>query len=71
MGFSCKRAENLLFSGAHFHATRPQTEDTTRFSLDFRVVHLDDVRARRGAPNVDNRSTGSALDDYVMPEEDG
>jgi hypothetical protein len=69
VGFSCVRGENLLFSGAHFHATRPQTQNVTRFSLDFRVVHLDDVRAGRGAPNVDNRSSGSALDDYVMPDE--
>ncbi len=69
VGFSCARGQNLLFSGAHFHATRPQTENVTRFSLDFRVVHLDDVARGRGAPNVDNRSTGSALDDYVMPEE--
>jgi hypothetical protein len=69
VGFSCRRAENLLFSGAHFHATRPQTENVTRFSLDFRVVHLDDVKCGHGAPNVDNRSTGSALADYVSPED--
>jgi len=69
VGFSCRRAENLLFSGAHFHATRPQTENVTRFSLDFRVVHLADVEDGRGAPNVDNRSTGSALVDYVSPED--
>lgn len=69
VGFACRRADNLLFSGAHFHATRPQAEDTTRFSLDFRVVDLDDVAAGRGAPNVDNRSRGSALPDYVQPED--
>ncbi len=68
LGFSCTRGDNLLFSGAHFHATRPQSEGVTRFSLDFRVVCLDDVDAGVGAPNVDNRSTGSALVDYVLPK---
>ena len=67
-GFACHAAENLLFSGAHFHRTLPQTLGTTRFSLDFRIVHLDDHAARRGAPNVDNRSRGSALPDYVHPQ---
>lgn len=65
VGFSCRRGENLLFSGAHFHRTREQALGTTRFSLDFRVVHLGDHAAGHGAPDVDNRSRGSALQDYV------
>jgi len=65
VGFSCRRGDNLRFSGAQFHATRPQSRGTTRYSLDFRVVWLDDHAAGRGAPNVDNRSRGSALVDYV------
>ncbi len=65
LGFSCRAAENLLFSGAHFHATLPQMTGRTRFSLDFRIVDLDDHEAGLGAPNVDNRSRGSALRDYV------
>ena len=40
----------------------------TRFSVDFRTVHLGDHRAGLGAPNVDNHSTGSALKDYVRPQ---
>ena len=67
VGFSCRRAENLLFSGAHFHRTRPQATGLCRYSLDFRVVHLDDHAAGLGAPNVDNRSRGSALADYDHP----
>lgn len=67
LGFSCRRGENLLFSGAHYHQTREQSLGTTRFSLDFRIVHLEDHRAGRGAPDVDNRSRGSALRDYVRP----
>lgn len=65
VGFSCTRGETLLFSGAHFHRTLPQSKGRTRFSLDFRIASLDDVAVGRGAPNVDNRSTGSALVDYV------
>lgn len=67
IGFACQRAQNLLFSGAHFHQTRPQESGRTRFSLDFRVVHLPDHQAGLGAPNVDNRSRGSALRDYTHP----
>jgi hypothetical protein len=68
VGFSCTRGQNLLFSGAHFHRTLPQASGRTRFSLDFRLVHLGDHAAGKGAPNVDGRSRGSALRDYVQPE---
>ena len=65
VGFSCTRGETLLFSGQHFHRTLPQSKGRTRLSLDFRIAQLDDVEAGRGAPNVDNRSRGSALVDYT------
>ena len=61
VGFACRTGDNLVFSGAHFHATLPQATGRTRFSLDFRIVDLDDHAAGLGAPNVDNRSRGSAL----------
>lgn len=67
VGFSCKRGEILLFSGAHFHETLPQALGTTRFSLDARLVHLSDHARGLGALNVDGRSRGSALPDYVQP----
>lgn len=66
VGFSCQAAEQLIFSGSHFHQTLDQDFDTIRFSLDFRVVHLDDWEAGRGAPNVDNRSKGCTLNDYIQ-----
>lgn len=62
---SAKAGEVLLFAGAHFHQTRKNCTGRTRFSIDLRTVHLDDHAQGRGAPNVDNRSTGSALVDYV------
>ncbi len=66
-GFACARGEILLFSGAQFHRTLPQTRGKTRYSLDARLVHLPDHGAGLGAPNVDGRSRGSALRDYVGP----
>ncbi|SDI66983.1 hypothetical protein [Nonomuraea jiangxiensis] len=66
----------LMFSGAQLHSTVPNTSGRTRFSIDFRTVHLADVRAHRGAPNVDAECTGTTLRDFVrcndlaaMPEE--
>lgn len=68
LGFACRAGQNLLFSGSHFHQTLEQSLGTTRYSLDFRIAHLGDVEADRGAPNVDNRSRGSALRDYIRFE---
>jgi hypothetical protein len=55
----------LLFSGAQMHSTVPNTSGRTRFSIDFRTVHLDDVAAGRGAPNVDSECTGTTMRDYL------
>lgn len=66
----------LVFSGAQLHSSVPNTSGVTRFSIDFRTVQLDDVLARKGAPNVDAECTGTTMRDYVcaadlsaMPEE--
>jgi len=67
VSFACRAAEVVLFAGAHFHQTRHNETGRTRFSLDVRTVHLDDRARGVGAPNVDNRSTGSAARDYVQP----
>jgi hypothetical protein len=65
-GFRCAAGAVLLFSGSHFHRTLPQRHGRSRFSLDARLVHLDDHARGLGAPNVDGRSRGSALRDYVQ-----
>jgi hypothetical protein len=67
LGFSARAAEVVLFAGAHFHQTRRNAAGRTRFSIDFRTVDLEDHRRGWGAPNVDNRSTGSAVPGYVQP----
>jgi hypothetical protein len=55
----------LLFSGAQMHSTIPNTSGRTRFSIDFRTVHLDDVVGHRGAPNIDSECTGTTMRDYL------
>jgi hypothetical protein len=41
------------------------TTEVARYSIDFRTVHYDDVIARRGAPNLDTRCTGTTMRDYL------
>ena len=55
----------ILFSGSQMHSSVPNTSGKTRFSIDFRVVHEDDVKAKRGAPIVDEECTGTTMRDYL------
>lgn len=55
----------ILFSAAQMHSSVPNTSGKTRFSIDFRVVHLDDVLAKKGAPHVDEECTGTTMRDYL------
>lgn len=55
----------IFFSGAQMHSSVPNTSGVTRYSIDFRTVHLDDVAERRGAPNVDSHCTGTTMRDYL------
>jgi hypothetical protein len=55
----------ILFSGAQLHSSVPNTSGVTRYSIDFRTVNVDDAAARRGARNVDSRSTGTTMRDYL------
>lgn len=66
----------ILFSGSQLHETVENTAGVARYSVDFRTVHIDDVVARRGAPNVDSQCTGTTMRDYLratdlahLPEE--
>jgi phytanoyl-CoA dioxygenase PhyH len=62
--FVLSSAEAMIFSASQLHATAPNTSGKTRFSLDFRTIHLDDILEGRGAPNIDNDSTGTTLNDF-------
>jgi len=53
------------FSAAHMHSTVPNSSPLTRYSIDFRTVHLDDIWGRIGAPNVDSACTGTTMRDYL------
>jgi hypothetical protein len=55
----------ILFSGQQLHSTVENTSNRTRFSIDFRTVHVGDVRDRKGAPNADSECTGTTLRDYL------
>lgn len=55
----------IQFSGAQMHSTVPNTAGRTRFSIDFRTVHLADLLARTGAPNLDAACTGTTLRDFL------
>lgn len=59
----------MVFSGAQMHSTVPNTSGKTRFSIDFRTVHFDDVVAKRGAPNVDSACTGTTMRDYLRGDD--
>jgi len=55
----------IVFSGAHLHSTVPNDSGRTRFSIDFRTVHYDDVVEGRGAANTDSACTGTTMRDYL------
>jgi len=72
----CPVGGAFLFSSAHLHSTVPNQSAVTRYSIDFRVVHVDDVLQKLGAANLDSSCTGTTMGDYLrgtdfahLPEE--
>lgn len=57
----CPPGGLILFSGAHLHSTVPNTSGRTRFSVDFRTAHHDELSTLGGAPNLDRECTGTTL----------
>jgi len=55
----------LVFSGSHLHSSVPNTSGRTRYSIDFRTVHLGDLLRRAGAPRCDEECTGTTMRDYL------
>jgi hypothetical protein len=60
----CPPGGIILFSAAQMHSTVPNTSGSTRYSIDFRTVHLDDVTSNGGAPNIDSSPVGTSLRDF-------
>ena len=65
----CETGGMIVFSGAQMHSSVPNTSGRTRFSIDFRTVHLQDVVEKRGAPNVDSACTGTNLRDFLRADD--
>jgi hypothetical protein len=61
----CPVAGAYQFSAAQLHSTAPNTSPVTRFSIDFRTVHLDDLVSQGGAVNLDSACTGTTIGDYL------
>jgi len=57
----CPPGGLILFSGAHLHSTVPNTSGRSRFSIDFRTAHLDELASLGGAPSIDRACTGTTL----------
>jgi hypothetical protein len=57
-------ASPMAFSGHQLHATVPNSTDVTRFSIDFRTVHITDLDRGAGAPKTDVKCTGTTLRDF-------
>jgi hypothetical protein len=54
----------MLFSGDQLHATIPNRTAATRYSIDFRTVHIEDVRSGHGAPRADVHCIGTSMRDF-------
>jgi hypothetical protein len=65
----CSTGGLILFSGAQMHSSVPNTSGRTRFSIDFRTVHLQDAMLKQGAPNVDSACTGTTLRDFLRADD--
>ncbi len=63
--YGANAGDAVIFSAAHLHATVPNTSGSTRYSIDFRTVNLDDLHNTRGAPNIDSRARGTTLRDFL------
>jgi hypothetical protein len=57
----CPPGGLILFSGAHLHSSVPNSSGRSRFSIDFRTAHLDELRSLGGAPSIDRHCTGTTL----------
>ena len=61
----CPAGGVILFSGAQMHSSVQNSSGRTRFSIDFRAVHLNDAAECRGAVNMDAACTGTTMSDYL------
>ena len=58
--FAGNAGDIMVFSGTHLHASVPNHTPVTRFSVDFRFFHVDDVSGKgdvRPPVNIDSEAT--------------
>ena len=55
----------MMFSACHLHASAPNETGLIRYSYDFRIINVEDLRAGRGPRNVDSKASGSTLKDFL------
>ena len=55
----------MVFSACHLHATAPNETGLIRYSYDFRIVNIEDLRAGSGPRNIDSKASGSTLKDFL------
>ncbi len=53
-----------MFAACQHHGAVGNDTGVTRFSLDWRIVNLADLRAGRGPANWDSHSKGTSLRDF-------
>ncbi len=61
----------LLFSADQLHRSIPNTSGVSRYSVDFRIVNVNDIEAGKGAPALDVACTGTAIRDFKRVSDDG
>jgi hypothetical protein len=59
----------IQFSAAHLHSSVNNISGRTRFSIDFRTVHIDDLINKTEALNVDSECTGTTLRDFIRAKD--
>lgn len=83
MTIRCERFSTLCppggayqFSAGNLHSTVPNKLKVTGYSIDFRMVNLDEALGKTGAVKVDSACTGTTMGDYLrttdlahLPEE--
>lgn len=64
--FAGNSADLMVFSGTHLHATVPNRTQVTRFSVDFRLFHVEEVSGKGGLREPSNIDCEAKSEDYGM-----
>lgn len=62
------KGDVMVFSGTQLHATVPNRTQVTRFSVDFRFFHVDDVAGRSRFEAPRNVDCEAVTEDYGMKD---